>query len=173
MKLFYSLAIVLLMLVSCQNGKPSKATANQSELDSLALVQMIALREEAMIKKDIALAMPQFSEGATWINSQGYLFEGKKELEKFHLMFANNDSLDYCYEISEPKIRFLDGNNALAYYSWKMFWFKKENPADTTFKEIGLMTLSAQKQNEEWKWVAVTNQHTPWFYDKIEPVQIE
>ena len=173
MKLFYFLALVTLTLVSCQKEKPSKVTVDQSEKDSLALTQMIALREEAMIRKDVALVMPQFSEDATWINSQGYFFEGKKELEKFHIMFAENDSLDYYYEIGEPKIRFLDGNNALAYYSWKMFWFKKENPADTTYKEIGLMTLNAQKQNEGWKWVAVTNQHTPWFYNKIEPVQIE
>ncbi|MGW9684835.1 nuclear transport factor 2 family protein [Flagellimonas sp. 2504JD1-5] len=134
---------------------------------------MIMDRERAMIDKNIDLVMPQFSEDATWINSQGYLFEGKKELEKFHVMFAENDSLNYYYEIGNPRIRFLDGNNALAYYSWKMFWFKKENPADTTFKEIGLMTLNAQKQNEKWKWVAVTNQHTPWFYKKIEPVKIE
>ncbi len=173
MKLFYSLVLAILILVGCQNKMQPIAIVDQTEKDSLVLAQMIALREEAMIKKDVALVMPQFSEDATWINSQGYFFQGKKELEKFHLMFVNNDSLDYYYKISEPKIRLLDRNNALAYYSWKMFWFKKENPADTTFREIGLMTLNAQKQNEAWKWVAVTNQHTPWFYDHITPVQID
>ncbi|MCL6266900.1 nuclear transport factor 2 family protein [Flagellimonas myxillae] len=173
MKPFYLFALAALSFASCQNEKASTATINQKESDSLVLAQMISLREEAMIKKDAALVMPQFSENATWINSQGYFFEGKKELEKFHLMFTKNDSLDYYYEIGKPKIRFLDNNSALAYYSWKMFWFKKEHPADTTFKEIGLMTLSAQKQNEKWEWVAVTNQHTPWFYDSIEPVRIE
>jgi len=173
MKPFYFLAMATLVLSSCTHDKMSKADADTRKKDSLALAQMIALREEAMIAKDVTLVMPQFADDATWINSQGYFFEGKRELERFHLMFAKNDSLDYYYEIGEPKIRVLDNNSALAYYSWKMFWFKKEHPADTTFKEIGLMTLSAQKKKDQWKWVAVTNQHTPWFYGKIEAVQID
>ncbi|WP_422349819.1 nuclear transport factor 2 family protein [Flagellimonas sp.] len=173
MKPFYFLAVTFFILSSCVNEKSSNTDAYTRKKDSLALTQMIALREEAMIAKDVTLAMPQFADDATWINSQGYFFEGKNELEKFHLMFAKNDSLDYYYEIGEPKIRILDNNSALAYYSWKMFWFKKEHPADTTYMEIGLMTLSAQKKNDQWKWVAVTNQHTPWFYGKIEAVQID
>ncbi len=161
------------LFTSCKKEKQYNQAEMSFKADSLALVTMINTREKAMIDKNIDLVLPQFSEDATWINSQGYLFEGKKELEKFHLMFSENDSLDYYYEIGNPKIRLLDRYNAIAYYSWKMFWFKKENPADTTFKEIGLMTLNAQKQNEKWKWVAVTNQHTPWFYKNIEPVNIE
>ncbi|MGX1928319.1 nuclear transport factor 2 family protein [Flagellimonas sp. 2504JD4-2] len=161
------------MTCSCKKENHLSQIQESFHADSLSLVGMIQDREKAMITKNIDLVMPQFSEDATWINSQGYFFEGKKELEKFHIMFAENDSLDYYYKIGDPKIRFLDSKNALAYYSWKMFWIKKENPADTTFKEIGLMTLNAQKQNMEWKWVAVTNQHTPWFYDKIEPVFVE
>ena len=35
------------------------------------------------------------------------------------------------------------------------------------------MTLSAQKRNGQWFWIAVTNQHTPSFYDVIESVTIE
>ncbi len=162
-----------LLAFSCKKESHLNQTQESFHADSLSLVRMIQDREKAMISKNVDLVMPQFSEDATWINSQGYLFEGKKELEKFHIMFAENDSLDYYYEIGNPKIRFLDSENALAHYAWKMFWFKKENPADTTFKEIGLMTLNAQKQNKKWKWVAVTNQHTPWFYDEIKPVKAE
>lgn len=88
-------------------------------------------------------------------------------------MLAGNDSLDYYYEAGKPRIRIIDPENALAYYFWKMFWYKKENPKDTIIKEIGLMTLSAKKFDHRWKWIAVTNQHTPWFYDRIEPVFID
>ncbi len=162
-----------LCIVSCDQLRSPALSENTLKQDSLALVQMISERERAMIEKDIDLAMRQFSDDVTWINSQGYLFEGKKELEKFHGMLSENDSLDYFYEAGKPKIRILDAKNAITYYSWKMFWFKKAIPTDTTFKEIGLMTLHAQKMGEKWKWSAITNQHTPWFYDEINPVKIE
>ncbi|MCK5443354.1 MAG: hypothetical protein KAJ23_15825 [Maribacter sp.] len=162
----------LLLLVSCGYNNSSSATEKNYNAsgDSLAIAQMISIREQSMINKDIKLAMGQFSEDATWINSQGYYFEGKNNVSKFHSMLTGNDSLDYYYEAGQPRIRVIDSKNALAYYSWKMFWFKKEIPADTTFKEIGLMTLTAHKQKNKWKWVAVTNQHTPWFYENVAPV---
>ena len=172
MKAVFCLApAIVLMMVSCH--KKQSAIEKSSGKDSLTLVKMISEREEAMIKKDMDLAMSQFTEDATWINSQGYFFEGKSEVKKFHDMLSENDSLDYYYEAGKPKVRILDPNNALAYYSWKMFWFRKQNAADTLIREIGLMTLHAQKQNEKWKWMAVTNQHTPWFYDEIKPEKIE
>jgi uncharacterized protein (TIGR02246 family) len=171
-KTFKAILILGLCICSC---KKSLTSSNQNFItnDSLQLVELILDREQAMIKKDVDLVMSQFSDDATWINSQGYLFEGKRELGKFHSMFFENDSLNYYYEIGIPKIRFLDHNSALAYYSWKMFWIKKENPADTTFKEIGLMTLNAQKEKGKWQWTAITNQHTPWFFNEVKPVQIE
>jgi len=58
-------------------------------------------------------------------------------------MLPTNDTLGYYYEAGIPKIRI--ENNALTYYSWKMFWFNRENPRDTTIKEIGLMTFNARK----------------------------
>lgn len=139
--------------------------------DSLALATMVMERERAMIKKDVSLAMSHFSEDATWINSQGYLFEGEKHVKEFHTMMTSRDSVDYYYEIGEPRIRLIDTKNAIVYYSWKMFWYSKFNPTDTTFKEIGLMTLHANKQSDQWKWIAVTNQHTPWFYERIVAVE--
>lgn len=126
-----------------------------------------------MIRKDINSAMSQFSDNVTWINSQGYYFQGKSEVLNFYNMLAENDSLDYYYKAGIPRIRIIDANNALAYYSWKMFWYKKVTPTDTVNREIGLMTLTAKKYDGNWKWIAITNQHTPWFYDKIEPVVIE
>lgn len=159
--------------MACRKQEVQTSLENTVEQDSLLLAQMIAERETAMIKKDINLAMDQFSEDATWINSQGYFFEGKEEVKKFHGMLAENDSLDYYYEAGIPRIQVLDQKNAIAYYSWKMFWYRKQMPRDTTFKEIGLMTLHAQKQQGVWKWCAVTNQHTPWFYEEIRPVKID
>ena len=56
---------------------------------------MISERESAMIEKDLDSAMSQFSNDVTWINSQGYYFQGKNEVLNFHNMLAQNDSLDY------------------------------------------------------------------------------
>ena len=168
------LIILLLSFYSCGQETSTKKREEQSaKADSLEIAKMISKREKAMINKDIITAMSQFSENATWINSQGYYFEGKDEVLKFHNMLAGRDSLDYYYEAGQPRIKILDNQNAIAYYSWKMFWYKKVNPTDTTFKEIGLMTLTAQKEHNKWKWIAVTNQHTPWIYEKIEPVTAE
>ena len=66
-----------------------------------------------------------------------------------------------------------DSSNAIACYAWKMYWYSKINPADTVNREIGLMTLTAQKRLGQWYWIAVTNQHTPWFYDVIDPVTMD
>lgn len=162
-------------LFSFLHARPDvkERNVNSSEADSLDLAKMIEARENAMITKDIVSALSQFSEDATWINSQGYFFEGKDSILNFHKMLVGRDSLDYYYEASVPRIRLLDTNNALVYYSWKMFWFKTANPVDTVYKEIGLMTLNAVKHDTAWRWIAVTNQHTPWFYKEINNVSIE
>ena len=168
-----NIVILVFLIFSCKNKDSSITVNKEFSSDSLQLVEMIKVREQAMIDKDITAAMSQFSDNATWINSQGYLFEGKIEIKKFHDYLAQNDSLDYYYEAGEPRINVIDDQNALAYYSWKMFWFSKNNPQDTTKKEIGLMTLNAFKSNDQWKWIAITNQHTPWFYPSVDAVKIE
>ncbi len=169
----YILIILILSLFSCEHKVSTTKNELSTKIDSLKLIKMISQREKAMINKDIKTAMSQFSEDITWINSQGYYFEGKNEVLKFHNMLAENDSLDYYYEAGIPKVRIINQNNALTYYSWKMFWYKRENPKDTINKEIGLMTLTAKKYDTIWKWIAITNQHTPWFYEEIEPVSID
>ncbi len=165
--------IISIYFISCSGNEISKSNNHNATADSLKLIEMIYDREIAMIDKNIDLAMDQFSDDVTWINSQGYYFVGKEEVLRFHNMLAENESLDYYYEAGAPKVRILDQNNALAYYSWKMFWFQYEEPTDTVNKEIGLMTLSAKKLDGQWKWIAITNQYTPWFYDEIEPVFID
>ena len=167
--------VFLLVLASCQGNTPDSAPngADLEEIVSTRLMDMISVREKAMIEKDIATAMSQFDEDATWINSQGYFFEGKSSVLEFHQMLAGNDSRDYLYEAGVPKIRVLDSSNAIAYYSWKMFWYEKGAPQNVVNREIGLMTLSAQKRDGRWYWVAVTNQHTPSFYEVIESETID
>jgi hypothetical protein len=64
----------------------------------LLLADMIAVRETAMIEKDIETAMSQFSEDETWINSQGYYFEGRQNVLEFHGMLADSATRDYTYE---------------------------------------------------------------------------
>lgn len=170
----YLVFVFLPILGSCyQDNSDSVQISVETEgIFSMQLADMISVREKAMIEKDIATAMSQFDEDATWINSQGYFFEGKKNVLEFHQMLAGNDSLDYFYEAGVPRIRILDSSNAIAYYSWKMFWYEKGAPQDIVNREIGLMTLSAQKRDGQWYWIAVTNQHTPSFYDAIESVTI-
>ena len=171
-----NMTLVTIFMMSLWSCKQSDVPGNKQvsiKGDSLMLVKMISEREKAMIDKDINQAMSQFSEDITWVNSQGYYFEGKGEVLKFHNMLAQNDSLDYYYRAGIPKVRIIDVDNAVAYYSWKMFWYKRENPKDTVNKEIGLMSLTARKIENQWKWIAITNQHTPWYYDEIEPVTID
>ena len=165
------LILIISVNVSCKSDR-SNAIYNDSDLksDSLEIIKMISIREKAMINKDVQTAIAQFSEQVSWINSQGYFFEGKDNVSKFHNMLTANDTLDYYYEAGQPRIRIIDAQNAIAYYSWKMFWYKRDIPADTTFKEIGLMTLTAHKKNKAWRWIAITNQHTPWFYEQVLPV---
>jgi uncharacterized protein (TIGR02246 family) len=140
--------------------------------DAEQLAKMIAAREKAMIEGDVDTAMSQFNDDATWINSQGYFFEGKQNVLEFHGMLAKSETRGYTYEAGSPKIRLLDASNAIAYYSWKMFWFDKNAPDIIVNEEIGLMTLTAQKRKGVWRWIAVTNQHTPTFYESIDPVTI-
>ena len=154
--------ILLLFLASC----------NHDESDADQLSAMISVRERAMVEKDLEAAMSQFSEDATWINSQGYFFDGKTNILEFHQMLTGNETLDYYYEAGAPRIRMLDSSNALAYYAWKMFWYDRDSPTKIVNEEIGLMTLSARKSHGRWYWVAVTNQHTPWFYESIDNVTI-
>jgi len=166
--------LTLVFLFSCCS---STATQNDRELtdnnDLLILKNMIHVREKAMINKNINIVMSQFNENITWINSQGYFFEGKQNVLEFHNMLANSKTLDYFYEAGEPKIRIIGPNNAIAYYSWRMYWFNKGHQEEIKKKEIGLMTLSAQKKDGKWYWIAVTNQHTPWFYETIDAVTID
>jgi len=169
------LTLILLPLVLCcdQPSSDSQGGATPDNADALLLTDMIAVREKAMIEKDIDTAMSQFSDDATWINSQGYYFEGKQNVVEFHNMLAGRETLDYTYEAGEPRVKLVDSTNAIVYYSWKMFWFKKGSPEDVTNEEIGLMTLTAQKRQGQWYWIAVTNQHTPWFYETIDPVTVD
>jgi uncharacterized protein (TIGR02246 family) len=140
--------------------------------DLEALTNMVTQRERAMQAKNASLAMEQFSDDATWINSQGYYFEGKAAVAKFHAMLTQDPQRDYRYEAGTPRIRLLDSSNAIVYYSWRMTWFERENPEKVIKPEVGLMTLNAQKRDGKWYWVAITVQHTPWFYQSIEPEHI-
>jgi uncharacterized protein (TIGR02246 family) len=167
--------LILAFPLICCDLKPAHYAPRHAvaEEDGQELTAMISAREKAMIAKNIAPVMKQFADDATWINSQGYLFEGKEVIEKFHIMLFNNDSLDYEYVAGKPRIRILDDRNALVYYGWQMNWVARNDRADTTKREIGLMTLTAQKVDTTWQWRAVTNQYTPWYYEKLDAVFIE
>lgn len=172
MKKHFQLMLILSLAACDQQGENRLLNPFVDQDDSRRLAQMITEREVAMIDKDIDTVMSQFSDDATWINSQGYFFEGKQSVFKFHNMLAGRDSLDYFYEAGSPRIRLIDSSNAIAYYSWKMFWFRKGEPDEYVNREIGLMTLTAQKRRGKWYWIAITNQHTPWFYESIDPERV-
>jgi len=138
--------------------------------DIAALEQMIHDRETAMIDHDVEAALSQFAEDATWVNSQGYYFVGIDSVREFHRYLAQNTERDYEYIAGEPLVRLLDETNAVVYYGWRMIWHEPGNRDNVITDEIGIMTLTAQQRNGEWKWVAVTVQHTPYFYEEIEPI---
>ncbi len=46
-------------------------------------------------------AMSQFSDDATWINSQGYYFEGKDNVRKFHATLAGSATRDSGRHLTE------------------------------------------------------------------------
>ena len=162
---------LILILLFVQSGI---ARGEGDATDDLALLaDMVAARERAMIAGDLPAAISQFADEATWINSQGYLFEGKEHITAFHRMLADEGIRGaYRYVAGNPRIRLLDGANALVYYAWKMLWHPPATPDIITREEIGLMTLTAQKRQGRWRWVAVTNQHTDEFYPEIEPVTV-
>lgn len=138
--------------------------------DIAALEQMIHDRETAMMDHDVDAALSQFAENATWVNSQGYYFVGLDSVREFHRYLAENSERDYEYTAGEPLVRLLDGSNAIVYYGWRMLWFEPGNRDNVITDEIGIMTLTAQKREGEWMWVAVTVQHTPYFYEIIQPI---
>jgi hypothetical protein len=169
MKTMTALLILIAFLNwSCKSDKTTQTLGNTARIeDSLTLLKMINVRENAMKQKDIIAVMTQFSDDATFINSEGYFCMNKKEIEKFHNNLVNGDSIGYYYKAGNVYVRFLDGNNALVYYPWRMDWFNVANPNDTVVKEVGLMSLTAQKRNKEWLWVAITNQHTSKYFDDL------
>ena len=159
-----TLFILFLLLYSCDNDTSVKHSSTD---DSSALVNMVNKREIAMKKKDIPAVMAQFSEDATFINGEGYYCANKAEIEEFHKGLTQSDSLGYYYTAGRVHVRVLDNNNALVYYPNRMDWFKISNPKDTIEKETRLLTLTAQKRNNQWKWVAITNQQTLEYFDDL------
>ena len=167
MKKIYLTTCFFLLLCSCDPNKADRDAKINSTNDSLALVKMVNERENAMKKKDLATVMAQFSDDATFINAAGYYCANKDEIEKFHDGLTHMDSVGYYYKAGNVQVRILDRKNALVYYPWRMDWFEISNPDDTLKKEVGLMTLTAQKRNDKWLWVAVTNQHTQEYFDDL------
>jgi uncharacterized protein (TIGR02246 family) len=163
---------VALLLSLFQPAVADQALSQEIASDLETLTNMVTQRERAMQAKNASQAMEQFSDDATWVNSQGYYFEGKSAVAKFHAMLTQDPQRDYHYEVGTPRVRLLDSSNAIVYYSWKMTWFERGDPEEIINPEVGLMTLNAQKRDGKWYWVAITVQHTPWFYQSIEPEHI-
>ena len=90
LKTLYILLILHILISGC-DSTPEQRTA-PGETDIEILTTMISFREQAMATNDVAAAMMHFADDATWINSQGYYFEGRDELENFHRMLAEDTS---------------------------------------------------------------------------------
>jgi len=161
-----------LFIYSCDNSNNIGMKYNLMN-DSLALVKMVNERENAMKKKDIGVVMAQFSDDATFINGEGYYLANKTEIAEFHKGLTQSDSIGYYYIAGHVHVRMLDNKNALVYYPNRMDWFKISNPKDTIEKETRLLTLTAQKRNNHWQWVAITNQQTPEYFDDLTKHKID
>jgi hypothetical protein len=187
-----------LLFFSCKGMKNDEKLKDAFKEDSLALVKMVRERAIAREKHDIITELSQFSDDATFINSDGLLLPDKKAIEN-HLKATNSsDDSSETFEINlselnpltgvllyrnftgkwsdlsdhytagNIKIRIIDKNNALVYYPWRIDSFVSSNPKDTIISEIGLMTLSAQRRNDQWFWIAITNQHTPEYFNDLD-----
>jgi hypothetical protein len=199
MKSIYVLLFLSPLLpFSCKTMKNDEKIKEAFKEDSVALVKMVRDRAIAREKHDIIAELSQFSDDATFINSDGLLLPNKKAIEN-HLKESNasGDSsetfeiklseiqpptgvllyrnfkgrwIDLCdqYTAGNIKIRIIDKNNALVYYPWRIDSFLRSNPKDTIISEIGLMTLSAQRRNDQWFWIAITNQHTPEYFNDLD-----
>ena len=157
----------LLFLNACSDNHTKAKETNSSTGDSLILVEMVHTRENAMKKKDIGAVMAQFSDDATFINGEGYYLANKEDIADFHRALTQSDSISYYYFAGHVHVRMLDNNNALVYYPNRMDWYRNSSPKDTIEKETRLLTLSAQKRNGNWQWVAITNQQTPEYFDDL------
>lgn len=114
-----------------------------------------------MGRRDLATIQAQYSPDITFINISGfYLTAG--DMARFDSVLFAYDSTHY--RTGRVSVRLLDATNALVYYGWRVDRFRKVAPI---LNELGLMTLSAQKRNGTWKWVAITNQATPTFIDDL------
>jgi len=164
-----SITIIILFLIIHSCGIDSNDTNEKynSADDSLFLVKMVHEREMAMKNKDIPAVISQFAEDATFINGEGFYCANKREIEAFHKGLTQSDSVGYHYTAGHIHVRILDNKNALVYYPNRMDWFKISNPKDTIEKETRLLTLTAQKRNDHWQWVAITNQQTPEYFDDL------
>lgn len=167
MKTATVLFISFLFLNSCGSNNTEIKETNNSTSDSIILMKMINERENAMKKKDIDAVMAQFSDDATFINGEGYYLANKAEIAAFHKGLTQSDSIGYYYIAGHVHVRMLDNKNALVYYPNRMDWYRVSNPKDTIEKETRLLTLSAQKRNGNWQWVAITNQQTPEYFDDL------
>jgi hypothetical protein len=95
----------------CKEGDGSKHISNQ---DSILISKMIWVREKGMIDRNLDVVISEFDQEATWINSQGYYFEGRPEILKFPTMLNGNDSLDYYYEARIPLVKVINETTDLA-----------------------------------------------------------
>jgi uncharacterized protein (TIGR02246 family) len=157
----------LLILNSCGLNNNDISEKNNSISDSLILVKMVNERENAMKKKNISAVIAQFSDDATFINGEGYYLANKGEIAAFHKGLTQSDSVGYYYIAGQVHVRILDDKNALVYYPNRMDWYYITNPKDTIEKETHLLTLSAQKRNGTWQWIAITNQQTPEYFEDL------
>ncbi len=155
-----------LSLYSCNTDNKNDSNYDRTD-DSLILVKMVNARESAMKKKDIPAVIEQFSDDATFINGDGFYCANKAEIDAFHKNLVESDSIGYYYIAGKIHVRILDNKNALVYYPNRMDWYKFSDPKDTIEKETRLLTLSAQKRNGSWQWVAITNQRTPKYFDDL------
>ena len=167
MKIYLFIFLALALASSCQTKKASDKIENSRNNDSVSLLQMVQVREKAMKEKDIKTIMTQFRDDATWINSGGFYFKNKQQIERFHTNLTHMDTVGYTYKAGKPTVKILNSEFALVYYPWEMDWYRLASPNDT-MREVGLMSLTAQKDQTGWKWNAVTNQHTEEYFDHLE-----
>ncbi|RYY99917.1 MAG: nuclear transport factor 2 family protein [Chitinophagaceae bacterium] len=165
MRPFMLLPALGLLLASCtapaDTEEPDKAAK-----DSATLIGMLRAREKAMIDRDLDAIVQPFDSSASFINGGGYYYSGIEEIREFHRDMFENDSLTYTFKTGTPFVRMLKRRTALVYYPWAQDWTMKTGASDT-LHETGVMTIIAQKERGEWKWMSMTNQRTKEYFNDL------
>src|SRR5262249_1585285 len=150
-----------LLSLSCVGTPRAPAVSTAVQVgDSIALTKMVTDYVAAARRRDLG-ELASFADDATFITTGGAYVRGEAKLSAFYNnLIGTTDSVGY--DAGTPVVRLLDTRNALVYFTWRVNWYRSP-PRQTQLNDIGMMSVTAQKRDGRWLWVAITSQRFPDF----------